>query len=432
MTLEYGIGLLSVYLVWLCFLCVCVIALKQLGGFGYAGQMGNQSILNAKHAIAKGWQQNVNWLLQITVLVLLSRLIVYMVAYLAYRAINDNGGDFADLFRHIWLRWDSYHYINLADNGYVGEGQDRYLLVFYPLYPSLMALMKGFIADTFYAGVAVSLVNLVLSCFLLFKLMLLEFNDEETAWRAVKYLLLFPFSFFTAIVYTESTFLLMSIACFYYMRQGYWWLAGGFGLLAALTRNQGVLLLAPMLYEIVRQHQGQWPSNWRQRVIFALPKLLAASLIPTGILIYLLLNKWVSGDWFRFLVYQQENWYQGFGYFAHNLAGIFNRIQSDNHNLAMGTWWPTLIGFFAAVALIMSSMRRVPCSYIIYSLCYLVISYSPTWLLSGPRYLMGMFPLFIFIALGAKKHKVLECLLDISLGMLLALFIILFFRSGVL
>ncbi|WP_434340151.1 hypothetical protein [Motilimonas cestriensis] len=377
------------------------------------------------------WQRNLTLLIQITCVVLLSRLIVYLVAYLAFIAMKDNGGGFSDLFKHIWWRWDSFHYMNIADNGYAAEGKDRYLLVFYPLYPALIAVMEGFVADTFYAGVTVSLINLVLSCFFLFKLVLNEFEDEAIAWRAIKYLLLFPFSFFTAIVYTESTFLLMSIACFYYMRQGYWWQAGCFGLLAALTRNHGVLLLAPMVFEMLRQHQQQWPSDWQQRIKFIAPKLLSLALIPTGILLYLVLNKWVTGDWFRFLDYQKENWHNGFGYFAQNISGIFERIQGTNYKMVAGTWWPTFIGFFLAIALIVTSIRKVPSAYVIYSFCYLLISYSPTWLLSGPRYLMGLFPLFIFMALWASKHKSLESLLDISLGVFLALFTVLFFHSVV-
>ena len=422
---------LSLLLILASGLFICIAAGHQLN---WLGQRQSSQIalygINKQHCFT-GWQQNLRLLAQITVLVLLSRFIIYLVAYMAFSAINENGGNFKDLFKIIWWRWDTFHYVNLAENGYVAEGQDRYLLVFYPLYPALIALMKGFIADTFYAGVTVSLITLVLSCFALFKLVLNEFNDDVTAWRTIKYLLLFPFSFFTAIVYTESTFLLMSIACFYYMRQGFWWRAGLFGLLAALTRNHGVLLVAPMIFEMVRQHQHQWPVEWRDRLTFIWPKMCAIALIPFGIFLYLLLNKWVTGDWFRFLAYQKENWHNGFGYFAENLVGVFHRTQGDNYNLVAGTWWPTLVAFFVTVALIIRSIRYVPCAYVIYSFCYLIISYSPTWLLSGPRYLMGLFPLFIFMALWAKKHKGLESFFDITLGLLLTLFIVLFFRSGV-
>ncbi|MFO6424324.1 hypothetical protein [Motilimonas sp. KMU-193] len=417
------ISLSGIYITW--------VACHQLSWLGKSNPDSESISLYQPLACQFSWKDNLKLLLQMAILVLLSRFIVYLVAYFAFSVINENSGSFSDLFKHIWWRWDTFHYINIANNGYSAEGQDRYLLVFYPLYPALIAVMKNFIADTFFAGVAVSLINLTLSCFFLFKLVRNEFNDESIAWKTIKYLLLFPFSFFTAIVYTESTFLLMSIACFYYMRRGLWWQAGCFGLLAALTRNHGVLLLAPMAFEMLRQHQTLWPQGWLQKLRFALPKLLALALIPSGILLYLVLNKWVTGDWFRFLDYQKENWHNGFGYFAENMAAIFERTQGNNYKMAAGTWWPTFMGFFLSVALIATSIRKVPSAYVIYSFCYLIISYSPTWLLSGPRYLMGLFPLFIFMALWAKKHHSLENTLDIGLGLFLSLFIVLFFHSAV-
>lgn len=35
----------------------------------------------------------------------------------------------------IWNRWDAPHYLQLAEQGYKATGEDRLLLVFYPLYP---------------------------------------------------------------------------------------------------------------------------------------------------------------------------------------------------------------------------------------------------------------------------------------------------------
>ncbi|MDP9004773.1 MAG: hypothetical protein M3N12_08275, partial [Verrucomicrobiota bacterium] len=37
----------------------------------------------------------------------------------------------------IWNRWDAWHYLNVAEHGYSGEagGEQRYMIVFLPLYP---------------------------------------------------------------------------------------------------------------------------------------------------------------------------------------------------------------------------------------------------------------------------------------------------------
>ena len=72
--------------------------------------------------------------------------------------------------------------------------------------------------------------------------------DDALASRAVIYLAIGPLSFFLQAVYTESLFLLLSLACFVFAREGRWRLAGVMGLLATLTRSTGVLLLIPMAY----------------------------------------------------------------------------------------------------------------------------------------------------------------------------------------
>ena len=66
------------------------------------------------------------------------------------------------------------------------------------------------------------------------------------------YLAIGPLSFFLQAVYTESLFLLLSLACFVFAREGRWRLAGFMGLLATLTRSTGVLLLIPMVVLLLR------------------------------------------------------------------------------------------------------------------------------------------------------------------------------------
>lgn len=148
-----------------------------------------------------------------------------------------------------------------------------------------------------------------------------------------------------------------------------------------------------------------------------------------AIVFYLILNKWVSGDWFRFLDYQQENWGNSFSYFATNIANIVERVYSWEIRLAIGTWLPTAVIFFVALAIILYSINRLPISYTAYSFAYLLISYSPSWLLSAPRYMLALFPLFMGLTLLSQRYKRFEKVLDISLVLLLALYSIFFFQS---
>src|SRR5665213_2675995 len=79
----------------------------------------------------------------------------------------------------------------------------------------------------------------------LYKLIEHEYN-RHVAQRATFYVSIFP-----TAVYSESLFLFLTVASFYYVRERRWVLAGAFGFLAALTRSEGVLLAAPLFIEWV-------------------------------------------------------------------------------------------------------------------------------------------------------------------------------------
>ena len=63
-------------------------------------------------------------------------------------------------------------------------------------------------------------------------------------------------SFFFQAVYSESLFLLLTVASFSAARRGRWVLAGLAGGLAALTRSAGVLLLVPLAWMWFEQYRG--------------------------------------------------------------------------------------------------------------------------------------------------------------------------------
>ena len=142
-----------------------------------------------------------------------------------------------------WAHWDGVWYIKIARAGYADADGST---AFFPLYPALLRY-AGFLFDgnLVVTGIALSLLCFAGSAWLLFKLVARDF-DDQTAPRAVVYLSLFPTSFFLQAVYTESLFLLLSLACFFWAREGRWRLSGLAALLAVLTRSTGVLLVIPM------------------------------------------------------------------------------------------------------------------------------------------------------------------------------------------
>ncbi|MDF2671065.1 MAG: putative integral rane protein [Paenibacillus sp.] len=348
-------------------------------------------------------------------LFLATRLLI-IGASVSYAAATANGAGLGWILGQWWFEYDSYHYINIATNGYQSTGEDQNLIVFYPLYPFLIKLLHYVIpdyyvtimdtyivnADYYIAGLIVSNLFLLIGLYYLVRLVELEWKDSELASSSAKYLLIFPISFFFSIIYTESVFVTLCILSFYSMRKSRWLTAGLFAMLAALTRNQGVLLAIPIVVEMAVQQD--WRTLLRQGRIRAwlrglFPGILGVILPVVGIFIYLLINKLVSGDWFRFLFHQKDHWGQTFGFFAENLAEHMRRALTYNKPLFnVGVYLPQIILFFIAFGLLIYMTNKIRLSYALYSFSYLIISYSASALLSGARYVGGMFTLYLFLA----------------------------------
>ncbi|MDF2652598.1 MAG: putative integral rane protein [Paenibacillus sp.] len=338
---------------------------------------------------------------QIIGLFILTRLMIFG-ASVSYAASTGSGSDLLSAMRSWWFEYDSSHYINIAKNGYQSVGEDQNLIVFYPLYPFLIKLGSFIIPNYHTAALVISNLFLLIGLYYLVRLLELEFKNSELALSSTKYVLLFPFSFFFSIIYTESVFVTLCILCFYFLRKSKWLTAGLFGMLAALTRNQGVLLAVPILIEIAVQQN--WKEMFRKGQIRLwlrglLPGIFGVILPVVGTCLYLLINKLVSGDWFRFLFHQKDHWGQTFGFFAENLAEHMNRALTYHNALFnTGVYLPQIILFFVSFGLLIYMTNKMRLSYILFSFSYLIISYSASALLSGGRYVSGMFTLYMFLA----------------------------------
>jgi Gpi18-like mannosyltransferase len=363
-----------------------------------------------------------------------SRLVILVTTYY-YHALKTGRKPFLiHAFKDIWYRWDSPHYISIAENWYLTTGDERFFIVFYPLYPILIKLVHILIQDYFLSGIFVSNLFLILGAYYLFRLLEMEYKNISLARRAVKYLFIFPFSFFFSIAYTESLFLALSIMCFYYARKRLFLISCIFGMLAALTRNQGLLLVLPIIMEMLEQENffRAWKGgkfNLRYKEI--IKSALYISLVPFGFFIYLAINKYVTGEWFKFLEYQKEHWHQSFGFFGNNLDNHFINISKMEWRLAVGIWIPQIILFFLAFILLIYNINKMKLSYIIYSFTYIIISYSPTWLLSGPRYLAGLFTLYVMFANFEYRFKYINIFVNLIFLILLCFYSIQFYLWNV-
>ncbi|MDQ3045109.1 MAG: hypothetical protein M3R06_08170, partial [Chloroflexota bacterium] len=157
--------------------------------------------------------------------------------------------------------WDGLWYKLIAEQGYNGSASQTAKAAFWPFYPWLMdggSRLTGLSVDV--VGYIISNLSFLGALMLLYRLVVEDF-DRAVARRTLWALALFPTAFFFSAVYTESLFLLLAVGALLAARLGNWWVAGVAGLLAALTRSYGVLLLIPFAVLLVQQY-GFVPRRW--------------------------------------------------------------------------------------------------------------------------------------------------------------------------
>jgi len=174
-----------------------------------------------------------------------------------------------------WNRWDAGHYVRIAESGYhLGPG----FPAFFPLYPLLVhagdAVLPG---GALVSALVVANAAAAGALAVLHRLAEHEFGPR-VAHRAIWYLAAFPTGFFLFIGYNESLFLVLAVGALYAGRRGHWWLAGTLGALSSATRLFGVLLVAPLMVEYLRQ------LDWRPRRVRW--DVLGPALVPLGVVAY--------------------------------------------------------------------------------------------------------------------------------------------------
>jgi hypothetical protein len=319
-----------------------------------------------------------------------------------------------------WSRWDALQYLRIATQGYYDAADGWIRIVFFPLYPSAVRLLNLFIGHEHIAALAVSWLCLGGACVFLYKLVLLD-ADAAAARRAVKFLLLFPVTVFLGAPFSESMFLLLSLACVYFARTGRFLAACALGGLAALTRSVGVLLAVPVLLEMLGAY-GLTPKGWNRRGADSVRRFLyrapALLLIPLGTAAYLVMNHALTGDALLFLQMQSEKWSQSFGSYANTLGVTWSTLTGGDYILRdkLLLWGSQLIVLLAGALALPAMARKLRVSYSLFAIAYVYVIFAPTWLLSGFRYYMGLWVLYPALALAARREW-----LDSALTVLFAL-----------
>lgn len=362
-----------------------------------------------------------HWLnINVILTVVVSKALLLIFAAQAYLIVSEKPFTGNDSFLGIWDRWDAVQYLKIAQEGYVANGDDRFLIVFFPLYPALVALLQFILRDQLLSAFIVSGVASLAAGLVLRSLVRID-HSEKTAQLAVIFLFIFPTSYFLHIPYTESLFLALIIGSFLAARKRSWVVAGMLGCLACLTRINGLILFPALLFEVLIEYREsrQFNSKW----LFLL-------MIPLGFGGYLALNYIVAGDPLIFLTYQREHWFR---YFRWPWEGVWETIKRiDNPKVAdaqMTGVQEVLFVLIGAAATIFG-WRHLRNSYRVWMAANWLLFVSTSFVLSVPRYTLSLFPLFILMAMAARVSRAVNFEFWVWSLLFLSLFSIQFVRGN--
>ena len=332
--------------------------------------------------------------------VLGARVLVIVAAYVFARVFRGVHGSIFATLEDIWLKLDTDapHYINIAENWYTTEYPGMYTLVFLPLFPLLIRACNFIFGSSFVSALVINTVCTCLGSAVLYRLVYIDMG-RRSAKLSVLFALTLPAAIFYVAPMSEALFFMLSVMTLFALRRRKFWLAAVFGALAAFTRSLGVMLIVPFAAEAIayaaakrRGKEGKFAGTVIKLVVCGLILLL-------GTFAYLLINKLIWDDWFKFMEFQRDIWYQHMVPFFGTVSTQMNQlIYSADTETILGLWLPNLLFIFGALAVLIFSARTLRTPYFLYFAAYFAVACGASWLLSAPRYLTALVSIPIALA----------------------------------
>jgi hypothetical protein len=347
-----------------------------------------------------------------------TRLMVFVVGFFAVAAfglaerpgfqISNN------VLANLPARFDAGWYGGIAANGY--EWNQTFArqsnIAFFPAMPLLMraagvalgARDRGMpreirMTRTLWGGVAISLTAFLFALWYLVKVGM-QTIGEDRAGGAALLLACYPFAFAFNAPYTESLFLLSSVAAVYHFHSRHWKRAGAWGLLAGLTRPNGFFLAVPLgliaLEGMWRARRADGERPWGSA---AAAPLAVAAMPVAGMLMYTVYVFSVTRVWFAW-ARSHEAWGRSFEGVA-PFETVWASLRDDGIvNVARALPFDTLNALALVFALVMvwPVYRKLGFAWAIYILISVVPPTLAGGVLSLGRLTSTLFPIFLALA----------------------------------
>jgi len=309
-----------------------------------------------------------------------------------------------------WFRWDVHWYWQIAKFGYTNRAQNGLQrdTAFFPAFPLLIRAFNLAIPDTYLAGMVATNLCLVLSAFLLYRLVEAR-HGRDAAKRAVLLLLVYPWSFIFSAMYTESLFLASVLGAFYFGERERWSLAGLCAAVTGATRVLGFSVVVGLLVLYLEKRRWSW-RGIRPGVLG-----IGLSVLGPGLQMLFLWKRF--GDPFLFLHSQDVVGWSASSSVHHMTPvfwGFFNLTKLMS-GAAPVSGFVHLLALASGVLGCATCMRRGHVAYGVWGLFYLVLSIHK-WDGIG-RFVVVIFPLYVAGALWVRRPEYVAAL--VAMGCLL-------------
>ena len=371
-------------------------------------------------------------------MLLATRLTILLVGYGATLIIGLPPGvtpASPDPLRGLPARWDATWYMEIARAGYRYDPRlgldEQQTIVFFPLYPMLIRTVGAFttperpaameypqfiemrMVHLAWAGLLVSL--LAFGCALVVLYRWAELHaGRDAAVGTVVLLSTYPFAVYFSAPYTEALFLLLVSGACYAFERGRLPLAGAAGLLAGLTRPNGVMLslaLGILALEPLRRREPDWV---RQIAV----GMLAAAMPAVGLLLYTAFVYRLTGNPLAWLE-AHAAWGREFDVTARNYASMWRTIVDEGllaYVQAMPAEAVQVVAVLFSLGLVWPVARRIGPAYAVFMLANLLPPLVQGGLLSAGRFTSTLFPQFLALALLVPGERRTGWIIAFAIG----------------
>ncbi len=311
-------------------------------------------------------------------------------------------------------RWDGLWYLRIATDGYrPGDGS----AAFFPLYPVLVRAVTPILGGHPLAAALLLSHAAALGALVLVYRAVAEDHGRAAARRAVLYLGLFPTSFFLYAPYPESLLLLTSVASMWFARQRRWAGAGAAAALASATKAAGLVLVLPLAVEALRAFRAH--PRGRPRIASVVEPLAAVAAAPLGAASYLLYWHLRFSDAFAPLT-DQALWLRTPSWPWDTLADATVAAWRSLGAFPGGYHMIDWLIVCPMLALALWATPRLPAAQGLYVwgalLPPLLFVFPGRPLMSLPRFLLALWPLFAALALLIVRPGPRLVLASVSCG----------------